>query len=370
MFANSRLVVAVLGSLAGVFLLDAAVFRTNFYPSILEPDSTAGLFENTLRRERLAQRHYGDNLVAAMGDSRVVFLPRVANAKDFPTGYAFRLVGFPGSDPRSQFYMLRDLDPTARRYRAIAIGVSDIDDSELDIADHADDDRTIHYVIKRLRLSDVWDYARSYHSLSMQWQALRGGLFKGLVYQTDILAFLSNPKKRLAFVRFVHEGFESWNYDYVPDADSLDGLQLDWVSGKLVVPDGFTAAQRAAVDYIVTHKPMLHQRLSEYRRLWFGRVADRYRGSRTKIIFFREPRGPFPIPAAWYLTSGTTIRDLAAHQANVLILDEHTFEYLERPEMFKDEMHLNRAGADLFSVKLSQEVAALLNKKPAGPNAL
>src|ERR1022692_96696 len=306
MFLNPRLAVADIGSLAGVFLLDAALFRTNFYPSILEPDSTTGLFENILRREKLAQRRYRDNLVATIGDSRVAFLPRLANEPNFPTGYAFRSAGFAGSDARSQFYMLRELDPTASRYRAICIGVSDIDDSELNIYDHADDLGSLHYVIKRLRLSDVWSFARSFHSGPSQWEAFRGGLLKGLVYQADVLAFLEHPKKRLDYIRLVHQGYESWTYDYVPEPQSLAGLRVDWKADKVVIPDTFDAGQRAAVEYMLSHRPMASHRLSEYRRLWFGRTVERYRGSRTRIIFFRVPRAPVPFPESAYLKLGTT----------------------------------------------------------------
>jgi hypothetical protein len=359
---RTRIAVAVLGTLAGVFLLDAAMFRTNFYPSILEPDSTTGLFELILWREKLAQRHYGDNLVATIGDSRVAFLPRTANGLSFPTGYAFRSAGVAGSDPRSQYFMLRDLDPTASRYRAICIGVEDIDDSEINLPDHAEDERSLHYVIKRLRLSDVWSFSRSYHSWPLQWEAFRGALLKGLVYQADIRAFLEHPQKRIDYIHLVHKGYESWTYDYVPEPQSLDGLQIDWIADKVVIPDSFGPDKRETIKYLVSHKPLDHQRLSEYRRVWFGRTCERYRGSRTKIIFFRVPRAPIPFPESWYANarSGTTIRDLAAHQSNVLILNEHTFEFLERPIMFKDAAHLNREGVDLFSLKLSQEVAKML----------
>src|ERR1022692_2044541 len=122
---RARLVAAGLGSLLGLFLLDAGLFRTNLYPSILEPDSTTGLFENVLRREVLAQRRYGDNLVVTVSDSRLAFLPKTANDMTPSTGYAFRSAGVSGTDPCSWFYLLRDLDPSASRYRPIVIGVED-----------------------------------------------------------------------------------------------------------------------------------------------------------------------------------------------------------------------------------------------------
>ena len=46
------------------------------------------------------------------------------------TGYVFRHAGVAGSDVRTWYYMLRDLDPTARRYRAIVFGVDDYEDED------------------------------------------------------------------------------------------------------------------------------------------------------------------------------------------------------------------------------------------------
>jgi len=102
-----------------LFGLDALLFRTRLYMSILEPDSSAGLLELILRREKAAQRTAGDNLVVTLGNSRMGFMPRIVDQRPQQTGYAFRTAGVAGSDPRSWYYLLRDLDPTARRYRAI-----------------------------------------------------------------------------------------------------------------------------------------------------------------------------------------------------------------------------------------------------------
>ena len=47
---------AILLAVAGLFGLDALLFRTSLYPSILQPDSSTGQFELTLQRELQAQR--------------------------------------------------------------------------------------------------------------------------------------------------------------------------------------------------------------------------------------------------------------------------------------------------------------------------
>ena len=52
-FSYLRLIAACLTGVLGLFLIDALLFRTNIYPSVLEPDSSTGLFQQILRRDRM-----------------------------------------------------------------------------------------------------------------------------------------------------------------------------------------------------------------------------------------------------------------------------------------------------------------------------
>src|SRR5690349_11405070 len=113
-----RVLAGCIAGLLGVFVIDAGLFRTNLYPSVLEPDSSTGLFQQILRRERKAQRVNADNMVVTLGDSRFAYSPKLANEVTAQSGLVFRSAGVAGSDPRSWYYMLRALDPTAARYRA------------------------------------------------------------------------------------------------------------------------------------------------------------------------------------------------------------------------------------------------------------
>ena len=101
-------------------------------------------------------------------------------------------------------------------------------------------------------------------------------------------------------------------------------------------------------------------RLAAFRRKWLGRIVERYRGSPTKIIFLRLPRGPIPRPESLMVRNSGSIRELAAAYPNVLLADEHAFDSLEHPELFKDGMHLNREGINRFSVMMADEVMRLL----------
>jgi hypothetical protein len=359
----SRVVLALGLSLAGLFGIDALLFRTKIYPSLLEPDSGAGQFELTLRRERLAQDKIGNNVVTGVGDSRFAYYPRLANEVMAETSLNFRSAGVAGSMPQAWYYMLRDLDPTARRYRAIMIGINDYDDED-QAYEYDTDLRVLQLVIIRLRLIDIPDFARSFHGIYYQWRAFRGALLKGIVLQPDILAFLSHPQKRIANVHLQHGGFEEWTYNYVESSKNVAGVSVDWSNQTITYPPDADELQRVTLKIWLLHPPDPPEnrgRLAAYRKLWFGKIIDRYRNSRTKIIFVRLPRGPLVRPRELDYRGGSSIRELAS-RPNVLLCDEHAFESLERPELFKDGLHLNLEGATLFSHMLAREVKRLLTR--------
>jgi hypothetical protein len=314
-----------------------------------------------LWREQQAQKNLGDNLVVTIGDSRFGIAPKISNDLVNETGYMFRSAGVAGTDPRSWYYMLRDLDPTARRYRAIVLGVNDYTDE--DEAFEPDDDiRALHYCIARLRLMDVPEFAGSFHDPDLRWQAFRGGLLKGIVYQADFHGFLSHPSKRIDDVHLEHRGVEEWTYGYVGTERSMAGLTIDWKTLTAKVPPGADDNQRGTVQNFLLRAPVPQTgRLAAFRREWFGRILDRYRGSRTKIVFLRLPRGPIPRPAFLARSTGSVIRELAS-RPNVLLCDEHAFEALEHPWLFGDGMHMNKPGVVLFSTMLAREVAQMLGR--------
>jgi hypothetical protein len=354
-----RLGLALLAAFLGLFGLDGLLFRTPFYPSILQMDSSTGAFELTLRREQQAQTRNGDNLVVTLGDSRFAYSPRLANQVAAQTGYIFRHAGVAGTDVRSWHYMLRDLDPTARRYRAIVFGVTDYDDED-EFFTPDDDIRALHYAIARLRWSDVLGFALSFHSLGCQWEALRGASLKGIVYQSDLLAFLSKPTERIRRTRIEHRDFDKWTYDYLETPRSMAGLQIDWTAWKVAFPPGLDQDQQDTVNNTMMSPPAPQTgRLAAFRRAWYGRILERYHDSPTKIIFVRLPRAPIPRPDGLVRKKSSSIREFAS-RPNVLLCDEHAFDALEQPELFRDGMHLNRAGIAQFSPMLAEDISRML----------
>jgi hypothetical protein len=349
---------AIILAIAGLFALDALLFRSGLYTGVLEPDSSAGAFELILRREQVAQPWYGRNLVVTVGDSRFAYYPRVANEQKATTGFAFRHAGVAGTDARAWYYMLRDLDPNRDGYRAIVIGVDDYDDED-GAYDIGDDLATLHYVAARLRFSDVVPFALSFEDPTARWQAFRGSLLKGTVFQRDVLAFLTHPAKRIADVEFTNRGYEEWTYGYVETDRNVVGLKIDWNTFTATFPPG-NDALREQLNRFILYRPYPQTgRHAAFRRKWFGQLVDRYQGTATKVVFVRLPRGPIPRPGNLVKKKSSSIREFAA-RPGVLLANEHAFDGLETPELFRDGFHLNNTGCARFSVMMAQEVAKLL----------
>lgn len=364
---GSAIAVLVTG-FAAFFLIDALIFRVGPYANYLEPDSSTGLFEQVLRTEQLAQKQNGDNLVATLGDSRLAYYPRVSAEVSKSTGILLRNAGVAGSSARAWYYMLRDLDPTASRYRAILLSVNHYDDED-DGFRSADDLRSLHYVAARLRLSDIPEFTASFESPEARWQVLRNSLFRGLAFQQDILAFLAKPSKRLAVVSQTNNGFPQWTWDFVETKRNMTGLQIDWTARKAVFPAGMDQNQRDTVNNFTLREPAPQTgALAQYRREWFGRIINLYRNSRTKVIFISLPRGPYIPPAGLNpapVGKATGVIYEFAKRPGVLMADERAFQTLEHPELFKDGVHLNDDGCRQFSILMSQEVARLLGTPSA-----
>jgi hypothetical protein len=356
--SRAAFVSAFLAAALAWFAFDALLFRTGIYSRISEPDSTTGSFELTLRRELQKQTGFGDNLIVTLGDSRFGYMPRVANELTPESGYVFRHAGVPGTNPEAWYYMLRDLDPSARRYRAIVFAVNDYDDEDVDF-DPGLEPGPAQYHMDRLRLTDIAGFTRSFKTPALRWAAFRNSLLKGFTKQQDIHALLSHPLKRLADVKLYREGFDYWTYSYQGNPESMAGLRIDWKNWRATFGPQATAIQRETVNDVLMYKPEPQRGIvAAFRRKWFGRIIDRYSNSPTRIIFLRLARGPVPRPGLVRKLS-SSIREFAA-RPNVLLADEHAFESLEKPELFQDAAHLNRPGSERFSVLLVHEISRLL----------
>jgi hypothetical protein len=350
-----------LATLAGLLLfacVDAVLFRSDIYSLYLEPESTTGRFELFLHNEMLRRPRRGPQVIG-VGDSRMPLMPRIANELRAETGLNFASIAVPGTSPRCWYYALRDVDPDASRYAAVVIPLNDYSDQD-SVEDPAERMVDLHYVAVRLRLGDVAEFAASYTKPLSRWQAFRGSLFKGFIYQRDFQEFLLDPQKRIEKVEWMWRDSAGWFYNYPGDPHTLRGLEVDYASGRITYPAGLPQDMKDLVRRILLQPAEPQTSKSRaYRRKWLGKIVERYRDSVTRVVFLRLPRSPIPRPGGVAPDSGSVVRSLKA-QRNVVVLDEHLFDSLERPELFMDPIHLNGDGCKRFSRMLAEEMKKLL----------
>jgi hypothetical protein len=337
--------------------MEGTIFHTGLYPWILNPDASTGYLETILRNER--ERPKDGPQILGIGDSRMLLLPRLSNQHTPETGYTFGTIAAPGASPRSWYYMLRDTDPAANLYRAIVMAVESYDDADK-FNGEIDNEADLSYVIAHLRLSDLWEYSRSFRDPKRQWKAARGILFKGLVYKRDFEDLMLHPVSRFRYAKLSHRDSFGWFYGYSGPPDTLSDFRVDWAAKTVTAPASADPARVEGLKArLLDPLPPETGDQGRYLKYWLGKIHERYRGSTTRLIFLRLPRGGWVRPDQPRYDPHSSVRELAA-QPNVTLIDEHFFDSLETPELFHDELHLNGPGIDRFSLMLTQEVSRIL----------
>lgn len=362
--ALRRVSFSLIAALTLLFAADAAIFRSGLYARFLEPDSNAGAMELTLLRVRQHQADWRDPMILTMGDSRMNYSPKVANQYAASTNWPYRLShgGVAGTTPRCWYYMLREMDPTARRYQAIVLPVDDFEDEDTFI-DFNDYPLDATYLALLLRVTDIPEMPRSYTTLKYSMDAWRACLLKGMILQRDIHAFANRPAKRLKDVKAVRDWWPNGSYDFLEEERNVVGLSIDWNTLSATYPAYADDAFRQTVKTVLL-LPNAPQtgRYADYRRRWFQKIVDRYRDSPTRIVVVKLPRGPIVRPNRSLVKLSASIREFAKYP-KVSLGDEHCYEVLERPENFKDALHLNRQGSLAYTRLLVDELRRLLGDR-------
>ncbi|HEY6341630.1 MAG TPA: hypothetical protein VIY49_09075 [Bryobacteraceae bacterium] len=339
--------------------MNLLIFNTSLYSFILNPDSTTGSAQSRLYNEK--QRRAEDlNQIVAVGDSRMGFFPRYPNQRRSEIAYTFASLAVPGSSPRAWYYILRDADPMATRYRAVLIPLDDYDDAET-WEDFSNREADLNYLLPLLGWKDIPEFVRSYSDPWIRLRVLEGLLLKGSVYKRDFQDFLLHPKARIQRANASRRDSAKWFYNYEGTSDSMKDVRLDWTARTIAVPPEVSPAR--AQDFrgrFLDPQAPQQGHHGAYLRYWLGKICERYRGTGTQIVFLRLPRGPFIRPDQPPYNPHSTVRDLAAGNRDVMLLSEHTLDDLERPELFTDELHMNGPGCAQFSLELARAVRAAL----------
>ena len=340
--------------LTTLLAVDGAVFHSGIYSALLKRDSYAGRVALVVTQERARPRSPSQREIALLGDSRMLeaFSAKAADARAAKSDLRFVSLAVPQCELRVWFYLLREADPQANRYRAIVLPIpyDDLDHGRTSLGDATID---ISLAAPLLHYNDALEFGRSFSKWPDKCRAFISCVLRGYALRDDVHDLLGHPLDRLRS-RESDADLLASRYEYSGDKNSLAGVAIDVATNDLVVPEHLAALRAQLRNSLRPRKDLgLFKR---YRAKWLRRILDRYAHSSTTIVFVRMPRAPLGIAAADRQREDSI--SAFVHGDDSLALDAHLFDRLERPEFFVDMAHLNASGREIFTQVLTEELLA------------
>ena len=356
----------ILLSIALFFFLDGVFFRSGLYARFQQPNTPSGSMAAIIRFTAGTSSD-PRRTVLVMGSSKTEYGFGVRNVEeDFPDAPIRPVMGaFPGSNEEYWYYALHRIDPDHDRYAAIVIPLPGYKISPYDEG-FSDSYSAAQMLLPVVPLSGLHDFLHGFSDPALRWRAALLALAPSHLYASDLQDFLLHPLARLSAVRSRESVGVNYLYIDQPHTDTMDGLAIDPKSQKVVrYPERFNALFRDDMDqrFIAPSPEQARQqtaRNAAFSAKWLGRIADAYKGSRTKLIFLDIPHQPVALPAREPLPGAPDIRDMLPKQANIFVLPPEMFSDLQQPHYFIDLDHMNVYGKELFSRRLGQAIINVL----------
>ena len=342
-----RTVLSLILALLLFGLLEFLVFRPSLYGRFVEPRSYAGNLEMLILREDALPAPDSRPRMTIVGDSRIAECFSETTA-DSLAGDRWRFVNaaLPGSTPRLWYYILREIDPEKDRNSLVVVPLQDypdIDPSE-NLANRMLD---IRVAILHLGLSDLPNLLPSFDDWGSRFRVARAVLLKGGLLKEDVQDFILDPSRRFSRIELYRQGWPHWRHTYTGKEGSLEGVRYDPVSGEFTFPPSLSEQQRAQLVRSVKEPPQRGS-MRSYRQRWLTALVDYYRGTSTRVVFLRMPRGPVVASYRKQPQKTGVVTDLA-RRPHVRMLPEDLFDELEQPRYFFDTLHLNSRGRERFT---------------------
>jgi hypothetical protein len=340
--------------IAGLVCLDGVIFHTDLYVSVLAPDSYTGRLAVITRAEK--QRAPSDlKEVLVLGDSRMAegFSSTIADELGSTAGLKFVNLAEPASSVNSWYYMLREVDPAARRYRAIVLPYG------IGYEPSTADPLRISMAAPLLRYGDCFSFASGFQRWSGRFQAFVACILRGSAYQSDVSDLLEHPIERIRNVQQEPQRLRSRAMYKGRDYD-LVGTSYDPKTGRVTFSPQLTEAQREAIrKSLVQPSEAEIEYFLNLQRDWIPRIVNRYSNSPTAIVLTPVPRGPFRELTGFSMATRAALPSVLL-QRTAFSLPEQTFDFLEKPEYYFDGYHLNAKGRQKFTETLVTELVGHL----------
>ena len=352
----------LLFGVAAFVCLDGIIFHSGLYVSILAPDSYAGRLEVLTRAEQQRPAS-GLKEVLVLGDSRMAegFSNTVADELGSAAGFKFVNLAEPASSVNSWYYMLREVDPTSRRYWAIVVPYA------IGYEPATADPLRITMAAPLLRYGDCFNFASGFQRWSGRFRAFAACILRGSAYQSDVADLLEHPIARIRSVQQEGERMQSRAAYKGKDYD-LVGTSYDPTTGQVTFAPKLTEAQRQAVRKSLIQPSQSDTEYSlKLQREWIPRILNRYSNSSTAIVLTPVPRGPFG-ELRGFSKAYHSVLPSSAIQRTTFSLPEQTFDFLEKPEYYFDAFHLNAKGRQRFTETLVSELVGRLRSADSKPD--
>src|SRR4051794_12788743 len=333
--------------------VDGAVFHSGLYVSILAPNSYAGRIWRITGAEK-QRASSGLKEVLVLGDSRIAegFSTTLANELGSPAGLKFVSLAEPAASANTWYYMVREVDPTTRRYAAIVIPYG------IGYEPTSADPLRISITAPLLRYGDCFHFASGFQRTSGRLRAFMACILRGSAYQDDVADLLAHPLARVTSVQQadkMHSGREYKGRDY-----DLVGTSYDAATGQVTFAPKLTEAQRLAFRKSLIQPSQSDTEYSlKLQRDWIPRIINRYSHSPTAIVLTPLPRGPFLELGGLSRRYGSVL-PTSVVEGTRFSLPGHTFDFLEKPEYYFDAFHLNAKGRQKFTDTLVSELLGRL----------
>src|SRR5690349_8971287 len=120
---------------------------------------------------------------------------------------------------------------------------------------------------------------------------------------------------------------KDWGYEYVAPSTTVEGVSVDFESRKIVLPPRLEGIRPAFEIFYLSPILPTNGSQTKYMHYWIGKIYEHYRGSRTRLLFVRVPRGAFLKPGLPPVNPHSSLRELAM-EPRVTLIDEHLFDDL------------------------------------------
>jgi hypothetical protein len=339
--------------IAAFICVDGAIFHSGLYVSILAPSSYAGRVWRITQAEK-ERASSGLKEVLVLGDSRIAegFSATLANELGSPAGLKFVSLAEPAASANTWYFMVREVDPTTRRYAAIVIPYG------IGYEPNSADPLRISMTAPLLRYGDCFHFASGFQRWSGRFRAFIVCILRGSAYQDDVADLLAHPVARMTSIRQadkMHSGREYKGRDY-----DLVGTSYDAATGQVTFAPKLTEAQRLAFRKSLIQPSQSETEYSlKLQREWIPRIMNRYSYSQTAIVLTPLPRGPFLQLGGLSRGYESVLPSSVIQRAN-FSLHGDTFDFLEKPENYFDAFHLNAKGRQKFTDTLVSELLGRL----------